>query len=77
MVISDNGSVDEYFVRLRNCASLHSKVPLLERTQTEFGSFGKREALNVLVHHIDTRFGLILDADCLPLMFGWNAILFA
>ena len=75
MVICDNGSAHEDFVRLRNGTSRYRNVTLLARTQTEFGSSGHGEALNVLAGHIDTRYGAILDADCLPLMFGWDSFL--
>jgi len=75
MVICDNGSSHDDFVRLRNGVSRYQNVTLLARTQTEFGSYGHGEALNVLARHIDTRYGAILDADCLPLMFGWDSFL--
>jgi len=75
MVICDNGSEHEDFVRLRNGASRYRNVTLLARTQAEFGSSGHGEALNVLSSHINTRYGAILDADCLPLMFGWDSFL--
>ncbi len=75
MVICDNGSAHEDFVRLRNGVTRYQNVTLLARTQTEFGSSGHGEALNLLVRFIDTRYGAILDADCLPLMFGWDTFL--
>ncbi len=75
MVICDNGSTHGDFLKLRNGTSRYRNVTLLARTQTKFGSSGHGEALNVLAGHIDTRYGAILDADCLPLMFGWDAFL--
>lgn len=75
MVICDNGSSHGDFVRVRNAISRYDNITYLARTQTQFGSTGHGEALNLLVRHMDTRYAAILDADCLPLMFGWDRFL--
>jgi SAM-dependent methyltransferase len=75
MIICDNGSGHEDFVRVRNAVSRYDNITFLARTQTQPGSTGHGEALNLLVRQIDTRYGAIMDADCLPLMYGWDRVL--
>lgn len=75
MIICDNGSSHTDFVRVRNIVSRYDNITLIARTQTGHGSLGHGEALNILAGFIDTKYGAIMDADCLPLMFGWDSFL--
>jgi hypothetical protein len=45
------------------------------KTFPEKGSAGHGAALNFLIDRIDTQYGAIFDADCPPLMKGWDQIL--
>ena len=75
MVICDNGSDQDDLVTLRKLISNYANVELIIRNQSKFGSYGHGEALNALSKYIDTPYGAVLDADCLPMMYGWDSFL--
>lgn len=75
MIICDNGSKLSDLASLRRTVSFNDNIRLIERRQTQSGSMGHGEALNILVKNISTRYGVILDADCVPLMSGWDQFL--
>jgi SAM-dependent methyltransferase len=75
--LCDNGSERADFEALRADCSLFPNVTLISRVQTRSGSMGHGEALNLLTRFIDTPYGAIFDADCVPLMRGWDQRLIA
>ena len=75
IIICDNGSNHADFVRLSNAVSRYENITLMARTQTQFGSLGHGEALNLLVSKIKTRYGVVMDADCIPLIYAWDIFL--
>jgi|GEM_PF-208485 len=75
VLICDNGSDPSDFQRIRYFCSFFTNVTLIARTQSSAGSMGHGEALNILAQFIDTPYGVVLDADCLPLMEGWDRFL--
>ena len=73
--ICDNGSTYNDFLKLRHLTSKLNNVFLFTREQTSFGSSGHGEALNLLSQFIDTQYGVIMDADCIPLLRNWDETL--
>lgn len=74
-IICDNGSVFNDFKKLRKCVSDYENVFLLSREQKSIGSIGHGEALNMTTQFIDTPYGVIMDADCIPLIHSWDEML--
>jgi len=75
MIICDNGSEPNDIDRLRKKIQLYSNINLIEHRQSERGSVGHGEALNILIKGIKTKYGAILDADCIPLIYAWDEFL--
>ncbi len=75
LVICDNGSAPGDLSRLRRRISGLDNISLFTRKQTSFGSMGHGEALNFLARTIDTPYGVVMDADCIPLAWGWDELL--
>jgi Glycosyl transferase family 2 len=75
VLICDNGSTQTDFYRLRWICSAFPNVTLISRLQSSFGSMGHGEALDLLTRYIDTPYGVILDADCIPLIMHWDQLL--
>ena len=75
LFICDNGSSCKDLLRLRPITSNLDNVFLLIREQISFGSMGHGEALNLMSQFIDTPYGVVMDADCLPLIRSWDEIL--
>ena len=75
MIICDNGSESSDLNRLRKKVQLHNNISLIERRQSGRGSMGHGEALNILIQDIKTKYGVILDADCIPLVNAWDEFL--
>lgn len=77
VLICDNGSERGDFEALRADCSWLPNVTLIARVQSRAGSMGHGEALNLLARFIDTPYGAIFDADCVPLMRDWDLRLMA
>ena len=75
MIICDNGSTYKDIAKLGELAYNYNNIDRFSRTQTKFGSVGNGEGLNKLIPMIDTEYGAILDADCMPLVKGWDQTL--
>lgn len=75
MVVCDNGSKTSDINKLEKAVRCYSNVSLIKRKQTEIGSHGHAEGLNVLRKYFNTRYGVLLDSDCIPLAYGWDELL--
>jgi len=75
VIICDNGSRYLDKRKLKKIVSRYDNVELFFRKQSTSGSMGHGEALNLLIEKIDTPYGVILDADAIFLMNGWDDIL--
>ena len=75
VIICDNGSRYRDKRKMKRIASKYSNVDLLFRNQSARGSMGHGEALNLLIEKMDTKYGVILDADATFLKYGWDTIL--
>ena len=75
VIICDNGSKEQEKAKLKLIVNKYENVELIFRQQTHEGSIGHGEALNILTAKIDTKYGVILDADAVLLIAGWDEIL--
>lgn len=75
VLICDNGSNWRDRRQLKKVIEKYENIQLFFRRQTEKGSVGHGEALNILVEKIDTTYGVILDADAIFLIKDYDAIL--
>lgn len=71
----DNGSDSKDQKNLQRIVSKYPNVDLFFRQQSQFGSMGHGEALNILIEKVDTRYTVILDADATFLIKNWDEIL--
>jgi len=77
VIIRDNNSKAKNFKKLENEIKQYPNV-FLYKAEKGFnlkGSLAHGTALNYLVNKIDTKYGVILDADCTFLMKHWDEIL--
>jgi hypothetical protein len=75
VLIADNFYSHEETSRLRNGCKKFDNIEIFYRTQSESGSMGHGEALDVLTPKIDTPYFAILDADATFLARNWDKIL--
>lgn len=75
VVICDNGSLEKEKIKLMRLAEKYHNVEVFFRKQSQSGSMGHGEALNILIDKIDTEYGVILDADAIFLIKDWDEIL--
>jgi len=72
IIICDNGSRLRDKLKLKKFAREYENTTIFFRKQTKSGSMGHGEALNILVGMIDTKYGVILDADAVFLKKNWD-----
>ncbi len=75
VLIADNFYSDEETLRLKNVSRKYDNVEIFFRNQSQSGSMGHGEALDVLTKKIDTPYFAILDADATFLIRNWDKIL--
>ena len=76
VIIRDNNSKIRDFLNLKKKIHLYSNINLYRVNNFNFkGSMAHGLALNDLTSKIDTRYGVILDADCTFLHKDWDDIL--
>lgn len=76
VIIRDNNSKLKDFLRLQKKIRNYSNITLYRVNNFNFkGSLAHGIALNDLFNKIDTRYGVILDADCTFLFKNWDEIL--
>lgn len=75
IIICDNGSSDENVLKLVELQKKYSNVELVFRTQSQAGSIGHAEAVDLLAERVRTPYFLLMDADCCILRNDWDQIL--
>jgi GT2 family glycosyltransferase len=75
VIICDNGSIDSDKEKIKKIVNEHSNVELFFRQQTGPAGIGHGEALNILIKKINTKYGVLLDADTFFLKKDWDEIL--
>jgi hypothetical protein len=75
VLIADNFYSHEQTLQLKNVCAKFDDIQIFHRTQSQSGSMGHGEALDVLTPKIDTPYFAILDADATFLARNWDKIL--
>ena len=72
VIICDNYSSDSEIVKLAKIVQKYNNVDVVFRRQTQFGSIGHAEALDLLVSKVDTPYFVVMDSDCVFLKKDWD-----
>lgn len=72
VIICDNGSNDMELIKLSHIVRKYKDVNVFFRLQSQHGSIGHSEALDILIEKVNTKYTVILDSDCVLLMKGWD-----
>jgi hypothetical protein len=75
VIVCDNGSNWYDKIKLKRFVKKYGNVSIIWRQQSEYGSRGHGEALNLLIEKINTPYGIILDSDAIILKKNWDQIL--
>jgi len=76
VIIRDNNSILKDFLNLKKKIQYYSNVELYRIDNFNYrGSLAHGIAINDLIKKIDTKYGVILDADCTFLIRNWDEIL--
>ena len=75
VLVSDDGSEPADLALLDELDAAHDEVTVLRRRPTRSGSGAHAEALDFLRSRVETAYTAVLDADCTPLMRGWDTYL--
>jgi glycosyltransferase involved in cell wall biosynthesis len=75
VLVNDDGSDAADIERLESLARRHEFVQLFHRPAEGGGSQAHGEALDFLIAKVRTPWTAVLDADCTPLLEGWDEYL--
>lgn len=75
ILICDNGSDAKNVLELVELQRKYPNVELIFRKQTQAGSIGHAEAVDLLAKKVNTPFFLLMDADCCILMKNWDHVM--
>ena len=75
VLIADNYYSNQETMRIKQICYEHDNTELYCREQSQFGSLGHGEALDLLTEKVDTPYFAILDADATFLIQNWDEIL--
>jgi glycosyltransferase involved in cell wall biosynthesis len=76
VLVHDDGSDAGDVEALRELVERYPEVRVFERPPSQRGgSFAHGEALDFLFGHVESEYAAVLDADCTPLMRGWDEYL--
>lgn len=75
VMICDNGSSWLDKKKIKRLVTKYQNAELFFRKQSDMGSTGHGEALNILIDKIDTPYGAIIDADATFLIKNWDEVL--
>ncbi len=72
VLICDNGSSDEELVKLAKVVQKYENVEVIFRVQSQAGSIGHAEALDLLIDKVNTKYTVVMDSDCTFLVKHWD-----
>ncbi len=72
VLIADNFSSSEEKLRIKKICQKYDNTEIFLRTQSQTGSIGHGEALDLLTKKVDTPYFAILDSDATFLMRKWD-----
>ncbi len=70
--ISDNGSDAYNLSKLKELGNRYSFIKVFYRNSDKIGSWAHAEALDFLINQSDSKYSIVLDSDCTPLLKGWD-----
>jgi glycosyltransferase involved in cell wall biosynthesis len=74
-IICDNGSDNASTLKLVELERKHSNLEIIFRNQSQAGSIGHAEAVDLLVSKVETPYFLLMDADCCIFKKNWDQVL--
>lgn len=75
VIICDNGSITSDLFLLKNAVKNRDNVCIFYRQQTQKGSIGHAEALDLISSKVKTNYFAVIDADAVFLVKNWDRIL--
>lgn len=76
VLICDNGSDEKNLLRLAMLCKKFENVHVIFRQQSQAGSVGHGEAMDLLVACVSTPYFMSMDADATPLKKNWDSYFF-
>lgn len=76
VIICDNGSDEKNVLKLVELQRKYSNVEILFRIQSQAGSIGHAEAIDLLANKVKTPYFMVMDADCCVLRKNWDDVVF-
>lgn len=75
IIICDNGSNEQNTLKLVELQRKYPNVDLIFRVQSQAGSIGHAEAVDLLAKKVNTPYFLLMDADCCIFMKDWDQVM--
>jgi len=72
VIVCDNYSSDKEILKIAKVAQKYSNVEVIFREQTQAGSIGHGEAMDLLVSKVESPYFVTMDADCTFLAKDWD-----
>jgi hypothetical protein len=77
VIICDNYTSDKEVLRISLLVKKYKNIEVIYRNQTQAGSIGHAEAMDILVSKVNTPYFITMDSDCIFLLKDWDEILIA
>lgn len=75
VLITDNGSNARNLSKLKELEREYDFVKVFYRKCDKIGSWAHADALDFLISQSDSKYSIVLDSDCVPLLKGWDEYL--
>jgi len=75
VIICDNYASDKEIENIKEVANKYKDVEVIYRKQTQAGSIGHAEAMDLLVSKVDTPYFVTMDSDAVFLAKDWDELL--
>jgi len=75
VIICDNYSSEKEKLNIEKVSQKYENTEIIFRKQTQAGSIGHAEAMDILVSKVDTPYFVTMDADCTFLLKNWDELL--
>jgi len=72
VIFCDNGSNYKNIEILRKLDNNYDNLTVIYQNQSKAGSHGHGEALDKMIHMVDTEYTVVMDSDCTFLMKNWD-----
>ncbi|WED26873.1 glycosyltransferase [Vibrio sp. DW001] len=72
VLVCDNFSTDKEIEKLTKITDKYNNIEVIFRKQSQFGSVGHAEAIDLLISKVDTPYFVTMDSDALFLKKNWD-----